>query len=432
MLNLDQPSFSELNDLPVLAPAAIQEQAIAILEDLKNSSISQRSMEQLIEGLEEFKQQWQRVFEKFGYHYRGELAYRDLVTQFGETVVPLANPWLLSGKGKQAINRILSLLSSPNPVSLPLRKQLLIAKRRLKTQLEADENPDFPIPAFEKPIFIVSAPRAGSSLLFETLAQFPDLWTIGDESHEIIEGIPALHPAARNFSSNRLSESDVTSDIPSILCRRFAQQLQNRNGVSYLQIPELERPEKVRFLEKTPKNALRIPFLRAIFPDALFIYLYRDPRENISSLLEGWRSQRFVSYKPLPGWPYRQWSFLLVPGWSALQEASVVEIAAYQWKMANSYIVEDLKAIPPSSCCLVDYRDLVENPQKTINNIAKFAQLDQDEQVNRILSQPLPIAQRTLSAPSHQKWRKNERELATVLPGLENFEKILFNYYSKN
>lgn len=424
MFKIDHSSILELNDLPILTPSAIEEQVSAIFEDLKNSPIPQKEMEQLIERFEDFKHQWQKAFRRFGQNYRGELAYRDLIADLSEKIAPLANKWLPpAAQGKQGMNRILSMLSTPKPLSGPLSKQMLIAKKKLKTQLEGEENLNFPIPVFEKPIFIVSAPRAGSSLLFETLAQFTDLWTIGDESHEIIEGISALHPSARNFSSNRLSERDVTPDICSTLCRRFAQQLQNRNGVSYRQMPKQERPIKIRFLEKTPKNALRIPFLKAIFPDALFIYLYRDPKENISSLLEGWRSQRFISYQPLPGWTYRHWSFLLVPGWSALQEASVVEIAAYQWKTANSYITEDLKAIPSSSWCRVDYRDLVEKPQKTINDIAEFAQLHNDEQIEQILSQPLPIAQRTLSVPSPEKWRKNERELATVLPYLGN----LFN-----
>jgi hypothetical protein len=42
-----------------------------------------------------------------------------------------------------------------------------------------------------------------------------------------------------------------------------------------------------------------------------------------------------------------------------------------------------------------------------------------------MLSQPLAIAQRTLSTPSAEKWRKNARELATVLPDLENLINIL-------
>lgn len=49
---------------------------------------------------------------------------------------------------------------------------------------------DFQLPEFDRPIFIVSTPRAGSTLLFETLSQFPELWTVGRESHDIMEEIP--------------------------------------------------------------------------------------------------------------------------------------------------------------------------------------------------------------------------------------------------
>src|SRR5262249_6051022 len=51
-------------------------------------------------------------------------------------------------------------------------------------------------------------------------------------------------------------------------------------------------------------NCLRIPFLRALFPDARFVFLRRDGRATISSLIEGWRAgSRYETYRlpaPLP------------------------------------------------------------------------------------------------------------------------------------
>ena len=44
----------------------------------------------------------------------------------------------------------------------------------------------------------------------------------------------------------------------------------------------------LRFLEKTPKNVLRIPFIERIFPDALYVFLWRDPRGNLASIMEAW------------------------------------------------------------------------------------------------------------------------------------------------
>ena len=45
-------------------------------------------------------------------------------------------------------------------------------------------------PVFDRPIFIVSAPRSGSTLLFEVLSKVRDIYTIGGESHQMIEQVP--------------------------------------------------------------------------------------------------------------------------------------------------------------------------------------------------------------------------------------------------
>jgi hypothetical protein len=275
---------------------------------------------------------------------------------------------------------------------------------------------DFPLPEFDRPIFIVSAPRAGSTLLFETLCQFRDIWTVGRESHDLMEEIPELHPAARDYSSNRLTEADAGPQIGQTLRDGFARQLRDRSGTAYLNLPVKERPQKIRFLEKTPKNALRVAFLKAVFPDALFIFLYREPRSNISSMMEGWKAKRFISYRQLPGWEKKDWSFLLIPGWQSLQNCSIAEIAASQWQTANSYIWDDLQSMPSSSWCLVKYQNLIEEPKKVIREISEFAGLDWDAKIEERLSQSLPTSAVTLSAPSPGKWRKNEREIIEVLP----------------
>ena len=47
---------------------------------------------------------------------------------------------------------------------------------------------------FDRPVIILAAPRSGSTLLFETLAAAKDAWTIGGESHHVIEGLQSLNP----------------------------------------------------------------------------------------------------------------------------------------------------------------------------------------------------------------------------------------------
>jgi hypothetical protein len=95
-----------------------------------------------------------------------------------------------------------------------------------------------------------------------------------------------------------------------------------------------------RFLEKTPKNSLRVPFFDRVFPDAQFIFLWRDPRENLSSIMEAWRSGNFRTYADLDGFT-GPWSLVLPPGWRTLDGRPLEEIAAFQWDSTNRIVLDD-------------------------------------------------------------------------------------------
>lgn len=89
--------------------------------------------------------------------------------------------------------------------------------------------------------------------------------------------IVASLPAARGYVSNRLTAEDATPEVAAQLRDRFARQLRDRENGHLIDLPPEARPARLRLLEKTPKNALRIPFLRALYPDARFLFLYREP-----------------------------------------------------------------------------------------------------------------------------------------------------------
>ncbi len=247
-------------------------------------------------------------------------------------------------------------------------------------------------------LFIVSPPRSGSTLLFETLAGAPGLHSPGDESHALIEGVPGLSPSARDWASNRLQADAASPEVAAALRERFGRQLRDRDG----------RPpspgQAVRMLEKTPKNALRIPFLDAVFPQSRFVFLYRDPRQVLGSMIDGWRSGQFETYPALPGWRGPAWSFLLTPGWQALSGRPLEEVVAAQWSATLEVLLDDLEALPQAQWLGLRHDRFLADPQAEVRRLFDWAGLEWDRELGR----QLPLSRYTLTAPDPAKWRRHE------------------------
>lgn len=262
-----------------------------------------------------------------------------------------------------------------------------------------------------RPVFIVAPPRSGTNLLFEALAKSPDLWTIGGESHEVIESLAPLHPSSHGWDSNRLLAHDARPAVVTALREGFLARLRDRDG----RPPEADS-EGLRLLEKTPKNSLRVPFLDTAFPDATFVYLFREPGPALASMLEAWESGRFVTYPQLPDWNGPDWSLLLTPGWRELAGASTPEIVAAQWKSATRTLLDDLTRLAPERWCAVSYDELSSDPERELRRICEFAGLGWDNE----LEGELPASATTLTAPAADKWRQREPELSAHLEELED------------
>lgn len=257
---------------------------------------------------------------------------------------------------------------------------------------------------FDRPVFIVSTPRSGSTLLFETLAQAPELFTIGRESHRLIEGIAPLSPAAHGWASNRLTAVDADNPTVLGLTTAFYENLRDRDG--------RRADGRVRMLEKTPKNALRVPFLDAIWPDGIFVYLYRDPRQTLASMIEAWISGGFRTYRRLPGWSGQPWSMLLVPGWQSLNGLPLPQIVAEQWKRTTEILLSDLANLPAQRVRAVVYGEFVADPQSAMQGLAESLDLGWD----RALGSHLPLSRHTVSRPKADKWRAIEDVIDAVWP----------------
>lgn len=266
---------------------------------------------------------------------------------------------------------------------------------------------------FERPVFLIAAPRSGSTLLFETLAASTQLCSIGGEAHAVFEGDPRLRPGAPGVTSNRLAARHATPDVAARIDAALRMQLVDETG------HPLVDPGARRLLEKTPKNALRVPFLDALHPDACFVFLWRDPRENLASIMEAWRSGRWRTYNGLPGFD-GPWSLLLPPGWELLNGRPLEEIAAFQWESANRIALDDLECLPPERWCALDYATLTAAPERSIRGACAKLGLAFDAGLAQRLAQPLPHSRYTQTPPDPDKWRRHEGEIARVLPTLEH------------
>jgi LPS sulfotransferase NodH len=344
---------------------------------------------------------WQALWSEFGTDPAGFPAYRKTLTSYEQ--------WLKSSAASlQLVNgsplMVLSVATadSQHPSSGDELRQNAVSAIPAPRAAEAGRDP-----LYDHPIFIISPPRSGSTLLFETLEKAPGLYTIGRESHALIEGTPGLSEREQDFDSNRLDAAAATPAVVEALRRRFLVELRDRHGEAPQQRP-------VRVLEKTPKNALRIPFLAKVFPEATFVYLYRDPRETLSSMIEAWQSGRFRTYPNLPGWTGLPWSLLLVPGWRKLIERPLPEIVAAQWEITTRILLDDLDVLPPERCLVARYDSLIANPSAEVSRLCGALGLDWD----RSLDGSLPLSRYTVTEPAQGKWHRHEEQIHRLLPGL--------------
>lgn len=431
---VDAIAFENVNLAPVM-PASEIDATLGILLSEYATIDMDRAIE-LDRALVSFRRSWRAAWTHFGTDPLGVPTYRQLTEQANAVVeqfdgqlpndlmiresirqlvlrVALSNAMLASAGIEVAPRRTTSAVgtgvpttaapseeaSPPTTVAPPVGSPAETGTRRIQPGQPIGD----PI-TLDRPVFIISSPRSGSTMLFEALMRARESYTIGGESHQLIEAFPALAPASHDWESNRLTDADITPEIVEKLSGSFVRRLKNREG-------EPVKPGSVvRMIEKTPKNSLRIPFLAAAYPDAKFVYLWRDPRETISSMLDAWRSGRFVTYPNLPEWTGDRWSLLLTPGWRDLIGKSLPEIVANQWATATSMMLDDLEALDPDRWCVTSYSALLADPDAELARLCNNLDLTWDTETGG----ELPLSATTLEAPQPSKWERNAEELRKV------------------
>src|SRR5919106_5716884 len=222
-------------------------------------------------------------------------------------------------------------------------------------------------PAPVRPVLVVGCHRSGTTLLHDALACSPELASLGDEAPVLWEAFH--HPSRHGWSSNALGADDVTEGERKWVYR-VVQAVTGR----------------LRFLEKTPSNCLRIPYLNELFPDATFVFLRRRAADNVNSLMEGWRARpRFVKYRLPSG---HSWSFVLVPGWREIVGTPLEEVCARQYIACNDAVLDARDAIEPSRWHELAYEELVAAPGEALGGLFEALGLPLPSDAERVLRNP--------------------------------------------
>jgi len=209
----------------------------------------------------------------------------------------------------------------------------------------------------EQPVFVLSTPRSGSTLLRVMLAGHSHLFCPPElnlaqfgnmRDYEIGLG-PCAHSACQSFKCDQRTglrrafmELQHISDEE---CRKMVAELvvcRESTVTIFETLMQLSAPR--RLVDKSPRYTAKVEtMLRTLqlFPQAQYIYLHRHPYAVIDSLLRN--------------------------GFESSQEG-----AETNWMSGNDNIRKFLAILAPDRQITVAYETLVESPERTMREISSF------------------------------------------------------------
>jgi Sulfotransferase family len=254
----------------------------------------------------------------------------------------------------------------------------------------------------ERPVFVLGCPRSGTTLLFELLRRHEALRSLAEEGHVLWNAYQ--HPRLKGWSSDRATASDIQPGE-----QRYIHSAVRRIAGAH------------RFLDKTPKNVLRIPYLASLFPNGVIVLLHRDGRSTVSSLIEGWIARRGLSYRlpePLQLAEYhgRYWSYVLPPGWRGWRSSSIAEVAAAQYVQSNEVALADIQSLSADSVIQIAYEALIARPEHESRRLLDRLELPQSEAVRSFAANLGARLAGSISPPRPEKWRDRIDQIDRVRP----------------
>ncbi len=265
-------------------------------------------------------------------------------------------------------------------------------------------------PTVPDPVFVVGCSRSGTTITYETLSAAPQFLSFGWEIPQFWDSL--YGPLNNGWESEAANARHARAEHRDAALRYFYQRL----GPGWV-------------LDKTCINVMRIPYLHALFPQARFVFIHRDGRDNVSSMIDGWHMGRTdgrfeLSYTlgPCPEkvaiehGRFKEWAFFIPPGWRDYNQASLAEVCAFQWVSANRLALDAKAAIPPQQWVQLRYEDIFERPVEMFRDAFKRLGIPftADLESRCAHLQPTSVVKGT---PKRQKWREhNPGAIESILP----------------
>lgn len=257
-----------------------------------------------------------------------------------------------------------------------------------------------------QPIFIVGCHRSGTTVLYETLAQHPDLVYFTNASNLL----PQL-PILSNVFCDLFGLDEVVQErflLDGIIITPFTpnegiriwecyaseqvdycwdETYDNPQMENYLKLTirkHLSHFHGKRFINKNPDSSVRMRYLNKLFPDAYFINIIRDGRAVCSSLLKA-RDLAENFFGP----DHRHaTSGIKTNNWHQIRqvwESNPVAGSGMLWRSVVETIERDRAAIPETRYMELRYEDFVAQPLDHLHQIINFCQLPWDSSIEGLM-----------------------------------------------
>jgi hypothetical protein len=217
----------------------------------------------------------------------------------------------------------------------------------------------------DRPTFIVGPHRSGTTLVYETLAVHPDLayynkanrqtpcWPRTAALRTRVFGTRDVPLEAQNIwdrflrsEVDSMSEAEATPDVIAWFRWNVAAVVRARGAT--------------RFLAKYPRLSLRLPWIDAVFPDALIIHMRRDWRAVVQST-----GRRIERRRVRGGPPFG----VRIPGREALEDLPVEIIGGRLFRFVTLEIEKQRERFG-DRFLEVSYEDFCARPAETVREIA--------------------------------------------------------------